>query len=56
MFNRWSFNQTFSFNDKVILKENEADDGEKVDQDDGQEGSEEDGTKVFGHTIRKDQF
>ena len=36
---------------EVILKEEEADDGEEVDQDEGQQGGQQDGAAVSGHTL-----
>lgn len=36
---------------KVILEEEEADDGEEVDKKDGQDSRENDGAAVPGHTL-----
>ena len=41
--------QTFSFHDKVVFKEDESNDGEEVDEDDGQDCRQEDGTSVTCH-------
>lgn len=43
--------QPVNLQDEVILEEEEADDGEEVDQDEGQQGSEQDGAAIAGHTL-----
>lgn len=39
------------FHDEVIPEEKKADNGEQVDQNDGQDSSEEDRAAVTGHTL-----
>lgn len=43
--------QPVDLKDEVILEEEEADDGEEVDQDEGQQGSQQDGAAIAGHTL-----
>ena len=43
--------QPVHLKDEVILEEEEADDGEEVDQDEGQQGGQKDGAAVSGHTL-----
>ena len=43
--------QFLRLRDKVILEEDEADNGEKVDEDDGQDGRQQDGPSVPHHRL-----
>lgn len=43
--------QWVNLKDEVILKEEEADDGEEVDEDEGQQSSQQDGAAIAGHAL-----
>lgn len=43
--------QSVDLKDEVILEEEEANDGEEVDQDEGQQGCQQDGAAIAGHTL-----
>lgn len=43
--------QPVHLKDEVVLEEEEAHDGEEVDKDEGQQGSQQDGAAVAGHAL-----
>ena len=43
--------QPVNLEDEVILEEEEADDGEEVDENEGQQGGQQDGAAVAGHAL-----
>lgn len=43
--------QPVHLKDEVVLEEEEADNGEEVDQDEGQQGGQQDGAAVAGHAL-----
>lgn len=43
--------QSVHLQDEVILEEEEAHDGEEVDEDEGQQGGQQDGAAIAGHAL-----
>lgn len=43
--------QPVDLEDEVILEEEEANDGEKVDEDEGQQGGQQDGAAIASHAL-----
>lgn len=43
--------QPVHLQDEVVLEKEEAHDGEEVDKDEGQQGSQQDGAAIAGHTL-----
>lgn len=43
--------QPVNLEDKVVLEEEEANDGEEVDENEGQQGGQQDGAAIAGHAL-----